>query len=275
MASQLNGIVSYPERPERPERPSARSAPSAPEGPGRAAPARITSTTSAMNSSVIGRWPSSSRCSAAPKNRSSTTSRSTEGGDLAAGDGPVQHDPVLCAQRFEHPVPPGPAQLRVVLRLGDQPGQHRPHRCLGDRPHPRAQRREHVTAQRPGIGLRLLLAKRGDERVQREQPLGRPAPVDRRLADPGPGGHLLDRHRGQPPFGQQFHGRGQDGSVRLLAPRPPARRRTPRPGTSGTPRPGTSRHPPARHQRHRTAAAPPGISLLIGWFYPEDIRNDP
>ena len=45
---------------------------------GRATPVRIVSTTSVMNSPVIGRCPSSSRCSAAPKNRSSTTSRSTE-----------------------------------------------------------------------------------------------------------------------------------------------------------------------------------------------------
>src|SRR5690349_15485830 len=186
-------------------------------------------------------------------------------GDLAARDGPVQHDPVLLAQRLEYPVPPGPAQFRVVLRLGDQPGQHRPHRRLGDRPHPRVQGREQVAAQRAGVGQRLFLAERVDEGVQREQALGRPAPVDRRLADPGAGGHLFDRHRGQPPFGQQFHGRGQDGAVRLLAPRPPARRGTsaargtrtaPARGTGaacGTParRTGTTRHTPRNFTTHR------------------------
>jgi hypothetical protein len=105
---------------------------------------------------------------------------------------PVKHDPVLGAERLEHAVPPGPAQFRVVLCLGDEPGEHRPHRGAGDRAHPGAQRGEQVAAQRPGIRQRLLLAERGDERIQREQPLGRPAPVDGGLAHPRPGGDLLD-----------------------------------------------------------------------------------
>ena len=39
--------------------------------------------------------------------------------DLAPGDGPVQHDPVLAAQRLEHAIPPGCAQFLVMLGLGE------------------------------------------------------------------------------------------------------------------------------------------------------------
>src|ERR1019366_5679638 len=49
-------------------------------GPAGWMPARITSTTWSMKMPVIGRWPSSRRCSAAPKNRSRITSRSTDAG---------------------------------------------------------------------------------------------------------------------------------------------------------------------------------------------------
>src|SRR5579872_7018076 len=143
------------------------------------------------------------------------------GRDLTPRDGAVQHDPVLAAQRLEHPLPPRGAQRRVVLRLGDQPGQHRPHRGLGDRPDPQGQRGDHVTAQRPGVRQRLLGLERGHERVQCQQALGRPAPVDRRLAHPGPRRDLLDGDSGQPPGRQQVRGGGQDRAVRLLRPRPP------------------------------------------------------
>jgi hypothetical protein len=71
------------------------------------------------------------------------------GRDLTAHDGAVQHHPVLGPQRLEHPFPPGGAQIGVVLRLGDQAGQHRSHRGAGDRPDPRGQRSDEVTAQRP------------------------------------------------------------------------------------------------------------------------------
>src|SRR5207302_1099020 len=81
---------------------------------------------------------------------------------------------------------------------------------------------EQVAAQSPGVRQRLLLAERCDERVQGEQPLGRPAPVDRGLADPGPGGDLFDRHRREPAFREQRHGRRQDRPVSLWAARPPS-----------------------------------------------------
>src|SRR5262249_6483225 len=68
--------------------------------------------------------------------------------------------------------------------------------------------------------------ERRDERIERQQPLGRPAPVDGGLAYSRPRRDLLDRHGRQPAQGQQVQRGGQDRAVRLRGSRPPPARRS-------------------------------------------------
>ena len=71
------------------------------------------------------------------------------------------------------------------------------------------------------IGVSLRPDKISERRrVQREQFLGRPPPVDRGLADPGPLGHGVHAHPGQAVRQQQVRGRLQDRGAGLFAARP-------------------------------------------------------
>src|ERR1019366_5321211 len=109
---------------------------------------------------------------------------------------------------------------------------------------------------------RLLLAQRHNEGVQRQQPLGRPAPVDRRLADPGPRGHLLDRHGGQAPVGEQFDGGGEDRAVRFGAARPSPLRTRVRGSGSGS---GSGRRNIPAHRPVLLSGIPKrSVTYLIG-----------
>src|ERR1019366_4761471 len=68
---------------------------------------------------------------------------------LAPADGPVQHDPVLGAQRLEHPLPPGPGRRAVRRWRGGSRGPLR--RCAA------------VPAAYPGPRVRLRLRLRAAE----------------------------------------------------------------------------------------------------------------
>ena len=126
--------------------------------------------------------------------------RSALPGQLVALLGPPQHvldHAAARAERLEH----RPRQLGVAVHLGDQvgedPAEHVPVAAdrLGDEP-------DQVVAQVTGVrGGHPLPGERVD-RGRGERRLRRPAPVDRRLADPRVGRDGLDRSgprsRGRP-----------------------------------------------------------------------------
>ena len=109
------------------------------------------------------------------------------------------------------------ADRGVAGDLRDERPHHRPERGVGQR----ADRVEDDGAELvPGVAGLLDGEMRGgelEEQVESERLLRRPAPVDRRLADPGPGGHGLEPEPGEAVLHEQLAGRVEDRPVDPVA----------------------------------------------------------
>ena len=79
---------------------------------------------------------------------------------------------MLLTEWLEHALAVADGQVLVVLDLADQVGQDPAHRGAGHRMNPGPERDPQVTAQRSGVGQRLLAAEFGQEGVQRQRVLG-------------------------------------------------------------------------------------------------------
>src|SRR5271166_3025963 len=90
------------------------------------------------------------------------------GRDLTPHDGPIEHDPVLAAQRLEDTFPVARGEVLVVLGLADEVTEYPPGRGARHRADPRPQFGAQVAAERPGVGQWLLLLELSQERVQRK-----------------------------------------------------------------------------------------------------------
>jgi hypothetical protein len=92
---------------------------------------------------------------------------------------------------------------------------------IGHRPLAYGEQFEQVLAQVAGVGVDRCLHDL-HPRLEEQFLLRGPAAVDGRLAHPGAARHRVDGESGDTDLGDQFERRRQDGSGRLLAPRPSA-----------------------------------------------------
>src|SRR5215470_9212021 len=138
---------------------------------------------------------------------------------LAGDHAAAQHGPDHLAARLHPGLGVAVHQPGVPAALAEQErelaGPGRVGGLLGQRVQQRAQ----VLADRPAARLGKRCLHRRDRR-QQQVLLAWPAPVDRALADPGPGGDLLDAQRVRAGLGEQLPGRRDDRPVGLLAARP-------------------------------------------------------
>jgi hypothetical protein len=138
------------------------------------------------------------------------------GPELAAGDAAAEHRPHRLPARLHHALLVQGDQPRVALALGVQQrvvlgvarvagiGRHH------------LEHRDQVIAD----GLALRLGQRPLERGERRDQqvfLARPAPVERGLADPGPGGDVLAAHAVDAALADGLDGRLEQRLLGLLA----------------------------------------------------------
>ena len=169
------------------------------------------STTSRTKRSLSGAWPFQQAVVHGPVQQVQRDLHLRARGKLAAPDGPAEDLPDLLPPRLQEPLTVLGPEHRVGLRLGEQGGDHPAVRPAARQPGPRAQHRQQVTAQRPGVpGLRGGRGPLGVERVQGQRFLGRPPAVDGGLADPGPFGDRVHADLRQAAGQQQFRGGPED-----------------------------------------------------------------